>query len=146
MELVILNLISVFVAIICTEAITQLVVHSEIFRPSREFVAKNLNPFWAMLVHCGYCFSVWAAFPCAVLMAPLYFPSTYSVCNLFIWTIVIHRLSNFLDDFTDKYLRNDDEGEDDDDDDSFLNADEHFGIIHGGDEACDVPVEPQKEQ
>lgn len=130
------QIISVIIAVICTEAITQLIVHSEIFRPLRN-LAENAGDFTGNLVNCGYCVSVWAAIPCAFFMAPLAFPSEYWQLNWFIWMLVIHRLSNFLDDFADRYLSNPIIEEN-----PFSEADEHFGIIRDGQKVSQVPIDP----
>lgn len=81
--------------IICTEAITELVVKSEFFSPVREFIfnrRKNIiYKFLDKLLSCGYCFSVWASVICFILYSTnLYLIRVGLLC------LVIHRLSNVL--------------------------------------------------
>lgn len=125
-------------AVIVTEALTQLVVHSDIVEPIRSFL-QNRFDWLGRLVSCGYCFSVWAAMPCAYFMAPLTKPTPHFYLNLVIWVLVIHRLSNFLDDFVDRYLTSVVQsvtiG-----DEMFAEADQHFGIEREIHEASDVSL------
>lgn len=86
----------ILIAIIFTEAITELVVKSEFFYPFRKklFNSKGnkiLN-FFSNLVDCGYCFSVWAA----MLSVFLIFKVDSMFINYFIYGIVLHRLSNIF--------------------------------------------------
>lgn len=97
-------MIELILAIICTEATTELVVHSQIFEPFRNFMYR-LGEFQHKLVSCGYCFSIWASFLFAILLAPYSEPTYWIPINIFIWMLVIHRASNFLNDFADRYLR-----------------------------------------
>lgn len=133
------KIVAVILAVICTEAITQLVVHSEMFRPLREFA--EFSDFTETLVSCGYCFSVWAALLCSYWMAPLAFPTSYWAINWIIWTLVIHRLSNFLDDFADRYL----EGPYIMNQNPFANADEHFGIVHDETNVSNIEIDTEEE-
>ena len=81
-------------AIIFTEAITELVVKSEIFSPIREyFFNKRKNRFFKFihdLLDCGYCFSVWAA----ALSYFLLFVFNNNITIFFVVSVVLHRLSN----------------------------------------------------
>ena len=94
-------LFNLLLLIISTEAITELVVKSEIFKPFREFLFNKKLNFFHSLVDCGYCFSVWAAF--FVLIISYYFDNY--VTRLIILGLVTHRLSNIVHFLFDK-LRN----------------------------------------
>lgn len=131
-----LAFISVILGIICTEAITELVVHSQIFSKIRD-IAESFGEYGKMLFNCGYCFSIWSAALCAYTIAPLTIPHANRYVNLLVWTIVFHRLSNFLNDFVDKYLANPIETLTETD---FSNADEHFGISRGSHDATDIDL------
>lgn len=115
--------ISIFLGIICTEAITELIVHSVIFKPIRDYIS-SLSNFTHELVGCGYCISVWAAMFCSFLVAPLTLPTHFFAANWLIWTLTFHRLSNFLNDFADRYI-SDHHSEDAE---MFKEADKFFGI------------------
>lgn len=88
--------ISVLIAIILTEAITEIVVKSEIFYPVRRFLFNHsynsIFHFLHSLLDCGYCFSVWAG----VFSIVLIFFTENIIINFFILSIVVHRLSNML--------------------------------------------------
>ena len=88
---------------VMTEAITEVVVKSEIFMPIRKFIfgfSKSSSFFkWVhSLLDCGYCFSVWAG----VLSSILLFYKTQPLLNVFIIGIVLHRFSNILHNLIDK--------------------------------------------
>jgi len=89
-------LFKIILAIITTEAITQLLTKSEF---STRFIKKPLfkwrgNKFFGFLhdiLDCGYCTSVWAA----IIPTIWLFKSTL-VLDIFITALVLHRLSNIL--------------------------------------------------
>lgn len=89
--------------VVMTEAITEIVVKSEIFIPIKKLIfgfGKNNNFFkWVHnLLDCGYCFSVWAG----VLSSILLFYKTQPLLNTLIIGIVLHRFSNILHNLIDK--------------------------------------------
>lgn len=93
--------IQVIVAVICTEALTELAVKSDVFHPLRKFLFKSrfkiLNVTHTVF-DCGYCFSVWAA---ALSMYLVFYTSNVFTIS-FILLLLIHRLSNlfhFIMDF-----------------------------------------------
>ena len=103
-------LTSIFVKIlflvILTEAITELVIKSEIFEPLRNRI-KVVGSWFEKLFSCGYCFSVWSAFT-VVFIAQISYPLTgYILLDLSLTALIVHRLSNILhnivDKWTDKY-------------------------------------------
>lgn len=91
-----LKLLFIFFAIILTEAITQIITKSELFRPVRKFFfdrRKNkLCSYIHDLLDCGYCTSVWVGW--FVVIAFLYINSV--ILNVFFAGLVLHRLSNIL--------------------------------------------------
>jgi hypothetical protein len=93
-------------AIILTEAITEVVVKSEIFSPLRAtvFHLGQDNKFFDWLhnlLDCGYCFSMWSG----MLIAILFFRNSHLVSSgvdWFLYAIVLHRLSNLFHNIMDK--------------------------------------------
>lgn len=90
-----------FIFVILTEAITELVVKSELFFPLRAYLHKKGmdNGFFKWLhelIDCGYCFSVWAGWTVALFLVAL---DTILISKYFDWILVgliLHRLSNVL--------------------------------------------------
>jgi hypothetical protein len=93
-------------AIILTEALTQIITKSEIFRPIRKFFfTKRENRFFNWfhdLLDCGYCTSVWVGWFVAICMIVV----NDIVLNAFFAGIVLHRLSNVLHFVIDRIDRN----------------------------------------
>lgn len=95
----------ILIAIIFTEAITELIVKSEFFYPVRKFFfesSSNILKFIHKIIDCGYCFSVWSAiftFIMFYIINNLYF-------NYFIYCIVLHRLSNLFHFTIDRFNKN----------------------------------------
>jgi multidrug transporter EmrE-like cation transporter len=96
----------VILAIVLTEAITELVVKSEIFRPLRAkiFNLGGKNKFFSWLhnlLDCGYCFSVWAGWAVAFL-----FLNELKLFNPYVdWFIVgvlLHRGANLFHNIMDR--------------------------------------------
>lgn len=99
-----MTIAAIILAIIATEATTEIIVDSNIFAPMREWISNKAYPedpekvskrwlFINSLISCGYCLSVWVSlFFVALLNAiePLGF--VFSVILVF----SIHRLSNWL--------------------------------------------------
>lgn len=93
-------------AIIFTEAITEIITKSELFSPIRTRVfkkAKDNKVFdWLhSLLDCGYCFSVWSGFFVAIVFfrdVGLIHPSI----DWFFVAIVLHRLSNMFHNILDR--------------------------------------------
>ncbi|MBD3260368.1 MAG: hypothetical protein GF334_01600 [Candidatus Altiarchaeales archaeon] len=89
------------------EALTEIVIKSEVFRPFRELIFK-LGPFFQKLFTCGYCFSVWVALAAVSAVPDLVLPlSGVFGVNMLLTILVVHRLSNVIhnviDKWTDKY-------------------------------------------
>ena len=83
-------------AIIITEAITELLVKSEFFKPLRAWFFNRNNNKLCSFVHsavdCGYCTSVWIAFFVSIVLIDLSF-----ICDnvgWFVSWIIVHRLAN----------------------------------------------------
>lgn len=98
-------LIEILTAIILTEALTELVVKSELFEPLRKLLFESesgvLN-FIHRILDCGYCFSVWAA----TLSSTLVFALDNKIIDFFIMCIIVHRLSNLLHSVMDRVRGN----------------------------------------
>lgn len=99
-----MNLILLLLFVIAVEAITEILVESEIFRWPRETLARA-NGLIGTLVHCGYCTSVWvsaalswAFVTCAWAIVPNFWVS------FIVTTFVLHRLSNLWHELTSKWL------------------------------------------
>ena len=97
-------MIEFIIAIIFTEALTELAVKSELFEPIRKKLFKSkykiLN-FVHRIFDCGYCFSVWAG-----MVTIIFFMLNNNIINCFILGLAIHRLSNLFHFLRDK-LRGD---------------------------------------
>lgn len=92
-------ILKIIAAIICTEAMTELAVKSELFLPLRKFLFESKSVsfrFIHKIFDCGYCFSVWAAMLSVVLV---YNINTYTA--YFMAVLIVHRLSNLLHNLGD---------------------------------------------
>ena len=104
-------MICLLLAVIVTEAATELVVDSEIFSKVRALllVKEGMDPnslvyriklFLFKLINCGYCTSVWIAGAVALLTLDMYNLEHFNLLPDYIkWlgiTLVLHRLSNWL--------------------------------------------------
>ena len=97
-------------AIILTEAITEIITKSELFNPLRALIFKlgktsgfkgRLFDWLHSLLDCGYCFSVWAG----VLIAFLFLRDLHLIhCSVdwFFVGLVLHRLSNLFHNIMDR--------------------------------------------
>lgn len=108
------NLVHWLFLVVCTEAVTELLVDSDIFSPVREFINKRgfANPaapivaksqFWSFLARmlkCGYCTSFWAALPFSIFTPWLLLTNRdYYLMwfvNYAISVFILHRGSNWL--------------------------------------------------
>lgn len=111
--------IYIIIAVILTEAVTELVVKSYFFEPVRKFfyTRQERNLFYnkvSYLLECGYCFSVWAGAFSSITML-VFYSETLFVLNyrlgqdiiiILVLSIVVHRLSNMLHYLIDR-LRGD---------------------------------------
>ncbi len=99
-------LLKFVLAVIFTEAITEVITKSEIFTPLRKFFFKkgrdsNISAWFHSLFDCGYCFSVWSGW----LTAILFFREVQLVhgsIDWFIIGVVLHRLANLFHNIVDK--------------------------------------------
>jgi hypothetical protein len=110
-------LVLLAVVIVC-EAVTELVVKSEIFLPLHVFLERRKSNFLCRFagkaISCGYCFSVWASIVLNIIImltgnVLIVLPfSTASITaqvllNLLFSVILVHRLSNYLHGISDRY-------------------------------------------
>ncbi len=98
--------IQLFLIVILTEAVTELTVKSDIFKPVRDLFFK-LGDWAKTLFSCGYCFSVWVAVGVVFATNTYYSLTDIHMVDLGLMSLVVHRLSNILhnsiDKWTDKY-------------------------------------------
>jgi len=86
---------NIIVALILTEAISEIIVDSYLFSRVRLWLlGPSDDGFVGKLVSCGYCMSVWVG----ILMAFLFklkgaFPYM-GECEPIVWGLVLHRASN----------------------------------------------------
>lgn len=108
------NLTCLIIATILTEAITEIVVKSELFLPARSKIfelGKNNRFFkwFHSLIDCGYCFSVWVGvFTSILLLSDLHVISKY--IDWLLLGIVVHRLSNLFHNIMDRIYNLDSAG------------------------------------
>jgi len=108
-----LLLFVVLLCAVCTEALTEIVVKSMLFKPFRELLDKlpgGLFKGASRVFFCGHCFSVWAAL---FIVCSLFVFVDLRVSGLYevpkpvfglILVLVVHRLSNYLHMFVDRYV------------------------------------------
>lgn len=93
-------ILKVLVAVVCTEALTELAVKSEFFQPLRAWLYKS--KYWPLrfihrILDCGYCFSVWAS----ILAVTCIFYIDVIIVHFLVLILVVHRLSNLFHFFVD---------------------------------------------
>ena len=96
-----------FLFVLLVEAVTELLVKSEIFLPARKKI-KSYSKWLGKLVSCVYCTSFWvAAAALYVLKVPLNITGLvildYLVC-IFLLQRASNILHNVIDKWTDKYF------------------------------------------
>lgn len=98
------NIILFIIAVVLTEALTELVVKSKIFEPLRKFFFDRrdhkLFSFLNELFDCGYCFSVWSGTCVGLLLVDLNL--VHFTIDWLIVGILLHRLSNILHNVIDR--------------------------------------------
>lgn len=77
-------------AIICVEAITEILVQSDLFFEVRDWIGRKSNKL-ATLVTCGYCTSVWVA---AIIIGGII--AEWYIIGIAIKIFALHRLSNIF--------------------------------------------------
>ncbi len=95
--------ITLLFAVILTELTTELVIKSVVFRPIRDRI-KNLGKWFAELFSCGYCFSLWSSYGVVLLLGLTYNFTGWYWADLALTGLIVHRLSNYLHNFNDKFL------------------------------------------
>src|SRR5574343_1596759 len=90
------------VGIVITEALTELLVKSELLQPLRNFVYFKSNigiyNFIGKILSCGYCCSVWVASFLTFIFTIFGFIELFGFWPLdfIVITIFLHRASNYL--------------------------------------------------
>jgi len=93
--------------VVLVEALVELALIAEPLEPIRTFFSRR-SSFFAGLLSCGYCFSVWVAFSIAwILPSPMSIAMASGISNDFmtfteeyLWwfvnAIILHRMSNIF--------------------------------------------------
>jgi hypothetical protein len=90
-------------AAIFVEAITEIIVSSDILFGFRNYIIKLNRNFFGKLVGCGYCMSMWASMPVAWLL-----PGSITSLWLFdvvIKTFILHRCSNVIHELFSRWFK-----------------------------------------
>lgn len=95
--------IEIAICVLLTELIVELVIKSEIFKNPVTWI-RSLGSWFNTLFSCGYCFSVWVAAGVVFFTQTAYPLISNGFVNLAITALVVHRLSNYLHNFNDKWL------------------------------------------
>lgn len=97
-------LVVLLLSVVFVEGLTELVRKASILDRPRGLVTKI--PFFDALLSCGYCTSVWAAaLPASLVFLVGAGLLLYEQLLLFVFfTVVLHRLANYLHNFNDKHL------------------------------------------
>jgi hypothetical protein len=82
------------------EAITEIVVESQIMFRVRNFFSKLWPGFFGELLKCGYCFSVWPAIILAFFIPTVIFENSF--LDYLVKWMFIHRMSNVYHSFISK--------------------------------------------
>lgn len=72
---------------IATEALVEILIHSDLFKGPREWL-KTRSGFFDALLSCGWCLSVWVAGGVLCVIAAGW--------TWILYVFIIHRLSNYL--------------------------------------------------
>jgi len=95
---------ALLLSVVFVEGATELARKGVIFDPLRRVVTRVR--LFELLLGCGYCTSVWVAMlPAALVFIVAAHLFLYEKLLLFVFfTVVLHRLSNYLHNFNDKHL------------------------------------------
>lgn len=86
-----MNLYTLIIAVVSTEALTELIYGAEILNKPRAFVSRIA--LIGRLLECKYCTSVWVGL--FVVIACMFFWD-YTAVRLFCYSLCAHRLSNLF--------------------------------------------------
>jgi hypothetical protein len=91
---------NILLAVVCVEAITNILTKSELFLPIRKFLFDRQFSLFCRWLHslldCGYCTSVWVGW----FIAIMYLIGLLD--NVFFWGLALHRMSNLLHHIIDR--------------------------------------------
>lgn len=90
-------------AVVLTELLTELAIKSVLLKPPRDALS-GLSSWLKELFSCGYCFSVWAAWGVVFVLQLAPGLTEWYWLNLGLTGLAVHRLSNYLHNFNDKWL------------------------------------------
>lgn len=89
-------------AIIFVEAVTEILVDSQIFEGLRDWLYQNFE-FLHKLISCGYCLSVWVAGSIAWALPGMI--TGYFIPDMIIKLFVLHRASNGLHELLTRWFK-----------------------------------------
>jgi hypothetical protein len=92
----------VLLAVVAVESLTELLTKSLFFSDFREYL-KGRSQFTKDLISCGYCTSVWAAGPFALLLS-ISQSLMPQLLSFFVLWLFLHRAANYLHNINDKYF------------------------------------------
>ena len=87
--------------LILVEAITELATTASIFSKPRDYLSQK-SGFFAELIGCGYCFSVWVSASVAWMLPSMI--DHYFLLNYFVNLFVLHRGSNLIHELFSKWF------------------------------------------
>lgn len=107
-------IIAFFILVVLNEGLTELIAKSGFFSFFRNiiFVRADKNRvyrFFTMVLSCAYCTSVWTSLLFVVpfvyiVVGYFYTFSFYWLLFVLPFVVIVHRMSNYLHDFTDRYI------------------------------------------
>ena len=101
------NIILFIMAVVLTEAITEIVTKSAIFEPVRKWFFnrrdKIVFKFFHDLLDCGFCFSVWVGTFVGIVLLDIKVVSIW--VDWFIIGLLLHKCSNVLHNLIDRTRR-----------------------------------------
>lgn len=91
--------------IVLIEAITNLLVKSELFLPMRKYLFESNSKtfkFIGRVLDCPYCTSVWVAVFCVGMLYLFIMEMLPILLTLFFFSIILHRCSNVVHHVVDR--------------------------------------------
>jgi signal transduction histidine kinase len=100
--------------LVLVEAITNLLVKSDLFSPIRKHLFESSNmvlKFISRILDCPYCTSVWSAFFCVGVTYLFVINVLPVLIVLFFLSIILHRFSNIIHHIIDRIDPNHGDGQ-----------------------------------
>ena len=102
------NILLFIIAIVVTEAITEIVSKSYLFEPLRKWLFKKNSKFFRFihdLLDCGFCLSVWVGTLVGLVLLDIHIKSVW--IDWFIMGLLLHKCSNVLHNLIHRTRRSD---------------------------------------